>query len=61
MYLTRPLRTLAAVCRAVGRDDNGRACTKCPLRDMCERGAPDFTDGARGSAEATAISSRTTH
>jgi len=61
MYLTRPLRTLAAVCRAVGRDDNGRACAKCPLRDMCIRGDTDFADGARGSEEATACPSRTTN
>ncbi|MGH7093058.1 MAG: hypothetical protein ACREFB_05935 [Stellaceae bacterium] len=61
MYLTRPLRTLAAVCRAIGRDDNGRACTTCPLHDMCERGDTDFADGARGSEEAAAHPSRTTH
>ncbi|HEX3885159.1 MAG TPA: hypothetical protein VHW66_21065 [Stellaceae bacterium] len=35
-YLTRPLRTLAAVCHALGRDDYGRACTECVLKDLCD-------------------------
>jgi len=37
-YLTRPLRTLAAICRQLGRDDHGRACAACTLRDLCELG-----------------------
>jgi hypothetical protein len=39
-YLTRPLRTLTAVCRRLGRDDNGGACAGCTLRDLCD---PDKT------------------
>jgi hypothetical protein len=35
-YLTRPLRTLAAICRQLGRDDHGRACESCLLRDLCD-------------------------
>jgi hypothetical protein len=47
MYLNRPLRTLAAVCRAIGRDDNGRACAQCALRDMCDRGSGDAAGTVR--------------
>lgn len=35
-YLTRKLRTLAAICRQLGRDDHGRACATCLLRDLCD-------------------------
>lgn len=35
-YLTRQLRTLAVICRKLGRDDNGRACAACTLRDLCD-------------------------
>jgi len=35
-YLSRKLRTLAAVCRQLGRDDHGRACAQCLLRDLCD-------------------------
>lgn len=35
-YVTRPLRPLAVVCRQLGRDDHGRACTTCALRDLCD-------------------------
>jgi hypothetical protein len=37
-YLTRPSRTLAVVCRQLGRDDHGRACAQCLLRDLCDPG-----------------------
>jgi hypothetical protein len=39
-YLTRPLRTLAAICRQLGRDDHGRACATCLLRDLCDAENP---------------------
>ena len=35
-YLIRPLRPLAVVCRQLGRDDHGRACAQCLLRDLCD-------------------------
>jgi hypothetical protein len=34
-YLCSPLRTLYAVCREAGRDDHGRACPACPVREIC--------------------------
>lgn len=52
MYLNRPLRTLAAVCRAIGRDDDGRACARCPLRDMCDRGVGNAADPAHDGGAA---------
>jgi len=36
-YLLTPRRTLQAVCRAMRRDDQGRACAACDLRDLCVR------------------------
>lgn len=39
-YLTRKLRTLASVCREFGRDDGGRACAQCLLRDLCDPEKP---------------------
>jgi len=35
-YLTRPPRTLAIVCSALGRDDRGQACAECVLRALCD-------------------------
>ena len=35
-YLIRPQRTLAAVCRAQGRNDHGRACATCLLQEVCD-------------------------
>jgi hypothetical protein len=60
MHLNRPLRTLAAVCRAIGRDDNGRACAQCVLRDMCDRGTGDAAGSAR-DGDAAEPSSRLPH
>ena len=34
-YLTMRLRTLYDVCRDGGRDDDGRACPSCAVRDIC--------------------------
>jgi hypothetical protein len=39
-YLTRKLRTLAVICRKLGRDDGGGACTACALRDLCDPEKP---------------------
>ena len=35
-YLKVPERTLYDACHSLGRDDNGRACPSCPVRDVCE-------------------------
>jgi hypothetical protein len=35
-YLNSPLRSLAEVCRAAGRHDNGRTCPHCPLLRSCK-------------------------
>ena len=40
-YLVRPRRSLQAVCRATGRNEEGRACPACPIRDLCQ---PDTQD-----------------
>ncbi|GEM_PF-6837934 len=42
-YLARPVRSLRVVCRATGRDDDGRACATCAIRDLCERPAEPQT------------------
>lgn len=34
-YLSVPKRTLYDVCHSLGRDDAGRACALCPVRDLC--------------------------
>ncbi len=36
---TRPRRTarsLREACQMAGRDDDGRRCPDCPLRELCE-------------------------
>jgi hypothetical protein len=45
-YLCSPARTLYAVCREAGRDDGGRACATCLVRDICaaDRGRPEHSD-----------------
>lgn len=35
-YLANEPRILREVCRAVGRDDGGRHCASCCVRDLCE-------------------------
>ncbi len=52
-YLTRKLRTLAVICRKLGRDDEGRACAACTLRDLCDPEKP----GADAEALTPALSS----
>jgi len=34
-YLNSAPRTLYDACRAMRRDDGGRACAACPLRSLC--------------------------
>jgi hypothetical protein len=36
LYLTVPTRTLYDACHSLGRDDNGRRCPICAIRDLCE-------------------------
>ena len=38
-YLLRELRILRDVCRSTGRDDGGRLCPQCCVRDFCEKQA----------------------
>ncbi len=35
-YLSSPARTLHDACREAGRDNGGKACPGCPVRDLCE-------------------------
>ncbi|HTV89310.1 MAG TPA: hypothetical protein VME41_09865 [Stellaceae bacterium] len=35
-YLAAALRTLHDACHETGRDDDGRRCPTCCLRDLCE-------------------------
>ena len=44
-FLSTPARTLAEVCRGLGRDLGGRACPQCAVRDFCKR---TDTSGERG-------------
>ena len=37
-YLRLPARMLYVACREVGRDDGGKACARCLVRDICEAG-----------------------
>jgi hypothetical protein len=38
-YLLSPVRTLGEACREVGRDECGRRCPSCPLRELCQNEA----------------------
>ena len=40
LYLTVPVRTLYDACHSLGRDDNGRRCPTCAIRDLCEAQNP---------------------
>jgi hypothetical protein len=35
-YLASPVRTLRDACRESGRDDGGRLCPDCCVKDLCE-------------------------
>jgi hypothetical protein len=35
-YLHTPARQLYDACREIGWDHDGKACAKCPVRDVCD-------------------------
>jgi hypothetical protein len=35
-FLWSPARTLMEACREAGRDNGGRRCPDCPVRDLCK-------------------------
>jgi len=37
-YLCFPPRLLYDACREAGRDDHGKACGTCPVRQFCDAG-----------------------
>jgi hypothetical protein len=52
-YLLIEPRILREVCRSTRRDDGGRRCPQCCVREFCEtqaRRAGKLNDVARGSA-----------
>jgi hypothetical protein len=36
-YLAAGMRTLYEACHESGRDDGGKRCASCCIRDLCER------------------------
>ncbi len=45
-YLLTPPRTLREACHEMGRDAEGKACTDCPVADLCEREAQRMANSA---------------